>query len=164
MKAARCAPAAPALRLLPPSSPGPHASVHHGCSLARWWPSAGRRVLALAGPRYAARVLALAACPSRVSIAPLAPQTARGAGALATHLPAITRGLPGAPHTAPPAPGACAPSLGLARPGGPLLGRVAAAVVCAPAGLWSSVAGTARAARARSRLVRLAVSRVPSGG
>jgi hypothetical protein len=51
------------------------------------------------------------------------------------------------------------------RPRAPLLGRVLAWVVCAPAGLWTSGAGTTRAGfAARSRLVYRAVSCAPSGG
>ena len=96
---AASSPAIPSERPRPTASPPPRRPT-----LTRWRPPVGRRVLALAGPRYAAHVLAPAACPPPLPVAPLAPQTARGAGALATPLPAITRGLPGAPHTAPPTP------------------------------------------------------------
>ena len=50
------------------------------------------------------------------------------------------------------------------RLGGPLLGHGAAVGVGGPASLWTSVAGTARAGQARSRLVHRAVSCAPSGG
>jgi hypothetical protein len=61
-----------------------------------------------------------------------------GAGALAPPAPAITRGLPAPPRTAPP------------------IRHGAAVGVCGPARLWTSVAGTARAGRARSCLEGLA--------
>src|SRR5712692_6176646 len=56
------------------------------------------------------------------------------------------------------------PHRGLPALGGPLLGHGAAVRVGGPASLWTSVAGTARAARARSRLAGLAWSGAPFGG
>jgi hypothetical protein len=47
------------------------------------------------------------------------------------------------------------PHRGLPALSGPLLGHGGAVGVCGPASLWTSVAGTARAARARSRLAGL---------
>jgi hypothetical protein len=77
-------------------------------------------------------VLVLAAC-SRLCLALPWPRRRRwGAGALAPPAPAITRGLPAPPRTAPP------------------IRHGAAVRVCGPARLWTSVAGTARAGRARA--------------
>jgi len=51
-------------------------------TLAHRRDSAGRRVLALVGPRYAAHVLAPAACPPAVPVVPLAAFPQRGPPAL----------------------------------------------------------------------------------
>jgi hypothetical protein len=106
-----------------------------------------------------------------------------GAGALAPPVPAIIRGLPAPPRTAPPIPVAVRPHtpgsshfrLAPGRESGlqhkglpafwrPLRGHGALVGVCGPARLWTSGAGTARAARARSCLVELAWAGAFPGG
>jgi len=57
-----------------------------------------------------------------------------------------------------------APTQGLASVLVVLLGHGAAVGVCGPASLWTSVAGTARAGQARSRLAWLALAGVQLGG
>jgi hypothetical protein len=87
-----------------------------------------------------------AVCPRLCLALPWHRRRRCGAGALAPPAPAITRGLPAPPRTAPP------------------IRHGAAMRMCGPARLWTSVAGTARAARARSCLVELAWAGASPGG